>query len=308
MLQSNIQWTDTVALAAYYHNKVVGGFGPYGTAFSGICPSSYLTWTSPVDTPQQVVNVPGIWMNPRTAGLFANHSNFVQKDNFVNVQVQTVTPAIASAAVADQMARWDAYQWGVPGFTSSTNSITSSAYIYGDYDPTTIPGYKTEDGAGIAKFTDLNENFSQTGTITLGFDGLPVGALIWNDAQNAAYMSADPIARLNAVKTAYFTDRPYFTSVEHPGGSTPSQFALDQNYPNPFNPSTTINFTLANASDVKLAVYNVLGQKVMTLVNSHMNAGQQHVVFDASKLSSGVYFYRLDAGNFSSIKKMMLLK
>ena len=117
----NIQWTDTNMLAAYYHNKVVGGFGPYGTAFSGATPSSYLTWTSPVDTPQQVVNVPGIWMNPRTASLFTNHSNFVQKYNFVNVQVQTVTPAIASAAVADQMARWDADQWGVPGYTSSTN-------------------------------------------------------------------------------------------------------------------------------------------------------------------------------------------
>jgi Secretion system C-terminal sorting domain len=308
-VKNNIQWTDTVTLAAYYHNKVVGGFGPYGTAFSGVSPSSYLTWTSPSDTPQHVVNVPGIWMNPRTTNLFATHSNLVAKDNWVNVQVQTVTPAIASAAVADQMARWDAYQWGVPGYTSSTNDITHSGYIYGDFDPTTIPGYKTEDGAGIAKFTDLTENFSQTGTVTLSLiDNLPVGALIWNDNQNAAYMAADAKARLNAVKRAYTADGG-LVGVAHQGsGLTPMQFALDQNYPNPFNPSTTINFTLANASDVKLAVYNVLGQKVMTLVNSHMNAGQQHIIFDASKLSSGVYFYRLDAGNFSSIKKMMLLK
>jgi hypothetical protein len=313
-IADNLLWTDTVALAAYYHNKVVGGFGPYGTAFSGGSPSSYLTWTSPLDTPQQVVNVPGIWMNPRTAGLFANrHSefvyNFVKTRNLINVQVQTVTPAIASAAVADQMAKWDAAMWGVPGYTSSTNDITHSAYIYGDFDPTTIPGYKTEDGAGIVKFTDLTENFSQTGTIKLSaIDGLPLGSLIWDDAKNAAYVSADPIARLAAVKTKYFIDCPVMISVEHKGGSTPSQFALGQNYPNPFNPSTTIEFTLGNASNVKLSVYNVLGQKVMTLVDSHMNAGRQSVVFDASKLSSGVYFYKLEAGNFLSIKKMMLLK
>jgi hypothetical protein len=89
----------------------------------------------------------------------------------------------------------------------------------------------------------------------------------------------------------------------------PDQFTLAQNYPNPFNPSTTINFTLGKASNVKLTVYNLLGQKVATLVDSRMNAGRQSVVFDASRYASGVYFYRLDAGsNFNSVKKMLLLK
>ena len=88
----------------------------------------------------------------------------------------------------------------------------------------------------------------------------------------------------------------------------PGSFALEQNYPNPFNPSTTINFTLGKASDVKLMIYNILGQRVTTLVDTRMNAGQQSIVFDASKLASGVYFYRLEAGNFNSVKKMLLLK
>jgi hypothetical protein len=92
------------------------------------------------------------------------------------------------------------------------------------------------------------------------------------------------------------------------GDQIPFEYNLDQNYPNPFNPSTKINFTLAKVSDVKLSVFNVLGQKVATLVDTRMSAGPQSVVFDASKLASGVYFYRLDAGTFSSIKKMMLLK
>jgi hypothetical protein len=96
------------------------------------------------------------------------------------------------------------------------------------------------------------------------------------------------------------------TGVEE--GGLPLQFALEQNYPNPFNPTTTINFTLGEASNVKLTVYNILGQKVATLVDSHLGAGAHSVQFDARSLSSGVYFYRLDASDFVSIKKMMLLK
>jgi hypothetical protein len=88
----------------------------------------------------------------------------------------------------------------------------------------------------------------------------------------------------------------------------PSEYALEQNYPNPFNPSTTINFSIGKVSNVKLRVYNILGQQVMTLVDTRMNPGPQSVVFDAGKLSSGVYFYRLEAGSFTSVKKMLLIK
>jgi hypothetical protein len=91
-------------------------------------------------------------------------------------------------------------------------------------------------------------------------------------------------------------------------GLQPGMFALEQNYPNPFNPTTTINFSLAKASNVKLTVYNILGQQIRTVVDTRMNAGQQSIVFDASKLASGVYFYRLEAGDFSAVKKMLLLK
>lgn len=88
----------------------------------------------------------------------------------------------------------------------------------------------------------------------------------------------------------------------------PERYALAQNYPNPFNPTTTINFTLAKASNVKLTVYNVLGQKVATLVDTHMYPGAYSVQFDAKTLASGVYFYRLEAGGFTADKKMLLVK
>jgi len=88
----------------------------------------------------------------------------------------------------------------------------------------------------------------------------------------------------------------------------PETYTLEQNYPNPFNPATTINFALTKASNVKLTVYNILGQQVATLVNGQMNAGTHSVQFNAINLASGVYFYRLEAGDFRAHKKMLLLK
>ena len=99
------------------------------------------------------------------------------------------------------------------------------------------------------------------------------------------------------------------TSIDINNGEIPLSFALEQNYPNPFNPSTSIKFSIPKSSDVTLNVFNVLGQRVATLVNKEtFKAGSYTVNFDASNLSSGMYIYRLQAGEFLSVKKMMLIK
>ncbi len=85
-------------------------------------------------------------------------------------------------------------------------------------------------------------------------------------------------------------------------------FNLYQNYPNPFNPSTTINYQIPKSSFVTLKIYDVLGREVANLVNNEKQAGQYNVTFNASKFSSGIYFYRLQAGDFISTKKMILMK
>ena len=90
--------------------------------------------------------------------------------------------------------------------------------------------------------------------------------------------------------------------------SPPFHFYLYNNYPNPFNPSTEISYSLQNSEKVTLKVYNLLGQEVALLVNQEMDAGQHSVKFDGKGLSSGVYIYKINAGFFSSIKKMVLLK
>lgn len=90
---------------------------------------------------------------------------------------------------------------------------------------------------------------------------------------------------------------------------SPSQFALSQNYPNPFNPSTTIRYSLEEAGPVRLTVYNILGQSVITLVDGYQSAGQHEVTFDASSgLPSGQYVYRLTSGDRSQLMKMVLSK
>jgi hypothetical protein len=81
-----------------------------------------------------------------------------------------------------------------------------------------------------------------------------------------------------------------------------------QNYPNPFNPSTTIKYNIAKSSYVTLKVYNILGSEVASLVNRNLKAGEYQLQFNAGNLSSGVYFYKIIAGSFTDIKKMLLVK
>jgi len=88
----------------------------------------------------------------------------------------------------------------------------------------------------------------------------------------------------------------------------PVDYNLSQNYPNPFNPTTNINFALPNHTKVKIDIFNALGQKVYTLLNSTKSAGKHTVEFNGSNIASGIYYYRIQAGNFNQVKKMILMK
>ena len=88
---------------------------------------------------------------------------------------------------------------------------------------------------------------------------------------------------------------------------------MSQNYPNPFNPSTTIKFGLPNSGNVKLSIYNMLGQEIKTLVNNSLNAGTYSIIWDGTnnngiKVTSGAYLYRISAGNYIETKKLVLIK
>jgi len=98
------------------------------------------------------------------------------------------------------------------------------------------------------------------------------------------------------------------TSVKGDKNVIPTAYSLKQNFPNPFNPSTIISYDLPKSGLVTLKIYNILGQQVRTLVNESQNAGTHKISFNASSLTSGVYFYSLTSGSFSQVKKMMLIK
>jgi hypothetical protein len=88
----------------------------------------------------------------------------------------------------------------------------------------------------------------------------------------------------------------------------PAEFSLKQNYPNPFNPSTTIQYSLPKAGNVKIVVYDVSGREVETLIDEHSSPGTFELTWDAARFSSGVYFYKLQTDEFTDVKKMLLVK
>lgn len=142
----------------------------------------------------------------------------------------------------------------------------------------------------------------------------------------SSFSSADPGHELMFVYNEYVDGVPHVRDLSPefvggqvslnartPGLTLPTEFALSQNVPNPFNPTTQISFALPVAAKVNLAVYNVLGQHVKTLVDADMRAGNQTVTWDGTDLTghtvaSGVYFYKLNAGDFAATKKMLMLK
>jgi hypothetical protein len=122
---------------------------------------------------------------------------------------------------------------------------------------------------------------------TGGAAGFPAGDLNWFPARKATWLVTD---------------------VEKTTSSVPASFELSQNYPNPFNPTTTLEYSISKSGNVVLEVFNVLGQSVARLVDEHLAPGTYRTTFDASKLSSGVYLYRLSASDFVQTRKMVLMK
>jgi hypothetical protein len=158
-----------------------------------------------------------------------------------------------------------------------------------------------------ASDNSITVQFLNVGNTTLPTDGMIF--LQWQNAENSILFLnrfGYPVETLPANNTAI---KMVYTPAAVPETKeVPKVFALYNNYPNPFNPSTEISFSIPTASQVRLSVYNLLGQEVATLVNEFKNAGTYTVPFSANGLASGVYFYSIKAGNHSDVKKMVLMK
>lgn len=208
----------------------------------------------------------------------------------------------------------------VGGDTTSNRMIrTYWSYIYRTNNP---PPYTTQTTRPIMVVTDtLNKTlqagyywvvYNFTGTLTSGPWNPPY--TIWNQqgSGNARQKTTAWAPALDGTipQRACFKifGTVIVTNVRNLNNEIPAKFNLAQNYPNPFNPSTTINFSLPKSGYITLKVYNSMGSEVKTIVTGNKNAGNYTVDFNASNLSSGIYFYKLQADGFSSVKKMILVK
>jgi len=215
--------------------------------------------------------IPPIWLNDRTTALFNDHAHYPLLKNTNNVEAD-------------------------PGFSSdvltildSTVNFVKAIRLKGSphkffYNPSGAPIFPCR--------WPIPENlaYSNTTLQTAADGGFPLGDLNWFPAKKkewAAWVLTDVKQKENTVLKG---------------------FNLSQNFPNPFNPTTIINFNIPSAAKTTLKVFDVLGREVATLVNKDLNAGSYQVDFNAAKLSSGVYIYRIDAGSFSASRKMLLLK
>ncbi|MDP8241107.1 MAG: T9SS type A sorting domain-containing protein [Candidatus Hatepunaea meridiana] len=188
--------------------------------------------------------------------------------------------------------------------TDEDHIIEATFTAYGNV-PVVVAGFRFSGAAGDYVTLDPNEEFTiepeeeRTVTVTFRTDeqvDLDSRVMINNDSDN----------KHNYIWTILASTYP--DAVDEANIGTPVDYALSQNFPNPFNPTTTIEYSLKAAGDVKLNVIDMSGRVVNEVVNGRQDAGYHNVEIDASNLPAGIYLYRLTAGDFTSTKKMLLLK
>ncbi len=149
-----------------------------------------------------------------------------------------------------------------------------------------------------------NMAYTNDTLLTAGMGGFPLGDLYhWFPSQYASWQKQETVENQAIMDSLYMA-----TAVRSSSPEVPRQFSLAQNYPNPFNPTTVISYSVPKRGFVSVEVYNVLGEKIATLVSGVQAPGNHEVDFNGAGLASGVYFYRLDAGSVLLTKKMILLK
>jgi hypothetical protein len=203
-----------------------------------------------------------------------------------------------------------------------TAAAMANQFTFTDYDfngvdcfPQSTAGWNFElvagDGLEIVSFDDLGWGYAVLytggGELTVTLSDCEVAML------GAMFIVGLPNVDFNFYFNSAEVDVIYFPMTfcdfcDDPTEIVPTEFALADAYPNPFNPVTTIDYSISEPCHATLTVFNVAGQEVVTLVDGEMEVGNFNVTFDAADMASGVYFYKLNAGDFSAIKKMTLVK
>lgn len=255
---------------------------------------SFYAWGNNVAPSMIVTTDGGATYNNRPASVIAGTftSGLAFSDDKMTGLIASSTSLPNVARTTNAGVNWTAVNvgTGVGGYCTikwitGTNTcyLSSATGASGCVKKSTDGGltWTTMTTSGLTGITHME--FYRSGTTVYGFAATGSGAIL---------KVTDVVTEVNQINTL-----------------TPSEFSLAQNYPNPFNPTTTINFSIPNSSDVSIKVYDALGKEVASLVNEYKNAGNYSVDFTAaSNLTSGIYFYTMSAGNFTQTKKLMLVK
>jgi len=162
-------------------------------------------------------------------------------------------------------------------------TMSEDLYLYGDI----APGETADGRQEYVVRVDTSCLQGESLLISFSMEIESDGTVFWMDTFSVDIIATD------------ITDKEF---------ALPKEFALSQNYPNPFNPTTMINYQLPMNNDVELSIYNLLGQKIVTLVSEKQRAGYHQEEWDASGFASGIYYYKIEAGEYQDVKKMILLR
>ena len=248
-----------------------------------------------------IANSPSMKDSSREAWMLSDKTDFpyfMAGNNSENMDPKFTNQKIYD--VADSAVIWAKYaaefkDWGFP----------SGSYP----DPSTWPliFYRADSALGYpTTWPRFDGTYSNSQLLTGSIEGLPLGDLNWFPAQKAIWQKNQASVMTHILSEDESVIN--LTDVKKENNQTPTAFTLSQNYPNPFNPSTIIKYSIPKSGIVTLKVYNMLGQEVATLVNQMQKSGNYIVNFNANKLASGVYMYRIQSGDFTLTKKMELLK
>lgn len=234
-------------------------------------------WTAWNDTAHVDTIYTPVWMNSQSINMFTNKTSW---PGFIEVGTQNVDPGFGATipGVLDPGTA-NANGVGLLKWFAAVRTGTGATETYGYHFTQVGTAANWTPPWPLPEATDMQ--YSNAALKTGGTDGGPIGDPNWFGL--AVDVPAEP-------------------------AGIPLVYSLAQNYPNPFNPSTTIRFSLPVTSNVTLSVFNIVGQEVASLVHGSLPAGTHDISFDASRLASGVYMYKISAGTFVSTKKMLLLK
>jgi hypothetical protein len=272
--------------------QTISGTGQWGNALNGTGTSSgtdYVNtgWVTDIGTSSWTMS---LWLNNMTTtfGYICGDNTAASWRSFINGAAGTNNIILRGGGMPNLI---------VKGIVPGPNVIT---FVY-DSAASQVRGYKN----GVLDTTLTASALNINGTAPFKVGGYSTSAgLLGKLDEFRLYDKALSDAEVAAAWNHQFI----ISGITPVLNIIPEDYALSQNYPNPFNPTTTINFKIPTNGLVILKVFDVLGKEVATLLNETKNEGSYNVDFDGTNLSSGVYFYKIEVGDFAAVKKMVLLK